>query len=152
MQRKCRYFKEVSAKFSLEKLLNCQKKLGIFEVKATLKVFLLFWVFRRRQCYILYLMFVEILYCKHAAGNCFSIVHWKRSSHQRCSIKKGVFRNFTKLTEKHLYQSLFFNKGLRPATLLKKRLWCRCFPVNFAKFLRNPFYKEHLWWLLLTET
>ena len=26
-------------------------------------------------------------------------------------------------------------KGLRPATLLKKRLWHRCFPVNFAKFL-----------------
>ena len=27
----------------------------------------------------------------------------------------------------------------RPATLLKKRLWHRCFPVNFAKFLRTPF-------------
>ena len=26
--------------------------------------------------------------------------------------------------------------GLRPATLLKKWLWHRCFPVNFAKFLR----------------
>ena len=24
-------------------------------------------------------------------------------------------------------------------TLLKKRLWRRCFPVNFAKFLRTPF-------------
>ena len=33
-----------------------------------------------------------------------------------------------------------FNKaaGLRPATLLKKRLWHRCFPVNFAKFLGTP--------------
>ena len=38
---------------------------------------------------------------------------------------------------------------LRPATLLKKRLWHRCFPVNFAKFLRTPFLTEHLWWLLL---
>ena len=27
----------------------------------------------------------------------------------------------------------------RPATLLKQRLWHRCFPVNFAKFLRTPF-------------
>ena len=26
-----------------------------------------------------------------------------------------------------------------PATLLKKSLWHRCFPVNFAKFLRAPF-------------
>ena len=26
-------------------------------------------------------------------------------------------------------------------TLLKKRLWRRCFPVNFAKFLRTPFQR-----------
>ena len=47
-----------------------------------------------------------------------------RSSHQKCSMKKGVLRNFTKFTGKHLCRSLFFNKvaGLRPATLLKKRL------------------------------
>ena len=54
---------------------------------------------------------------------------------------KVVLRNFAKLTEKHLCQSLFFNKvaGLRLATLLKNRLWHSCFPVNFAKFLRTPF-------------
>ena len=48
-------------------------------------------------------------------------------------------------------ESLFKNKveGLRHATLLKKRLWHRCFPVNFAKFLRTHFFKEHLRWLLL---
>ena len=33
-----------------------------------------------------------------------------RSSHQRCSIKKGVLKNFQKFTEKHLRHSLFFNK------------------------------------------
>ena len=36
-----------------------------------------------------------------------------------------------------------------PATSLQKTLWHRCFPVNFAKFLRTPFFTEHLWWLLL---
>ena len=36
----------------------------------------------------------------------------------------------------------------RPATL-KKRLWHRCFPVNFVKFLRTPILLEHLQWLLL---
>ena len=35
------------------------------------------------------------------------------------------------------------------ATLLKKRPLHRCFPVNFVKFLRTPFLKEHLRWLLL---
>ena len=34
--------------------------------------------------------------------------------------------------------------GLRPGTLFKKRLWQSCFPVNFAKFLRTLFLKEHL--------
>ena len=69
-----------------------------------------------------------------------------RSSHQRCSIKKGVLRSFTKFTGKCLYQSLFFNKvaGLRPATLLRKKLWHRCFPVNFANFLRTPFFRTPL--------
>ena len=40
----------------------------------------------------------------------------------------------------------FFNKiaGLSPATLLKKRLWHKCFPVNFEKFIRIPFLTEHL--------
>ena len=28
------------------------------------------------------------------------------------------------------------------ATLLKKRLWQRCFLVNFAKFLRTPLLKN----------
>ena len=36
----------------------------------------------------------------------------------------------------------------QPATLFKKRLWYRCFPVNFAKFLKTPFLTEHLRWLL----
>ena len=58
--------------------------------------------------------------------------------------KKSVPKNFTKFTGKHLCQSLFFNKvaGLRPATLLKKKLWYRCLPVNFVKLLRIPFLQN----------
>ena len=59
--------------------------------------------------------------------------------------KKGVLRNFTKFTGKHLCQSLFF----KTAALLKKGLWHRCFPLNFVKFLRTPFFIEHFWWLVL---
>ena len=33
-----------------------------------------------------------------------------RSSHRRCSVRKGVLRNFGKFTGKHLCQSLSFNK------------------------------------------
>ena len=68
-----------------------------------------------------------------------------RSSHRRCSVKKRVLENFAKFTEKKLRQSLFFNKiaGLSPATLFKKRLWYRCFPANFAKFLRTSFFWQN---------
>ena len=34
-----------------------------------------------------------------------------RSSHQRCSVRKSVLRNFTKFAGKHLCQSLFFNNA-----------------------------------------
>ena len=67
-----------------------------------------------------------------------------RSSHQMYSIRKSVLMNFAKLTGKDKCQSPFLNKvaGLRPASLLKKRLWHRRFPVNFAKFLRTSFLQN----------
>ena len=81
-----------------------------------------------------------------------------RSSHRKYSVNKGALRNFTKFTGKQLCLSLFFNKvaGLRPgpATLEKKRLWHRCFPVNVAKFLRTPFLQNtsgDCFWYLCCE-
>ena len=68
-----------------------------------------------------------------------------RSSHQRGSMKNGVLRNFAKFIGKHLCQI----QSLRPATLLKKKFWHRCFPVNFAKSLRTPFLQNSSGRLLL---
>ena len=62
-----------------------------------------------------------------------------RSSHRRCFVRKSILRNLAKFAEKHLCQ------GLRPVTLLKKRLWHRCFPVNFCKISKNTFFTEHVW-------
>ena len=45
-----------------------------------------------------------------------------RSSHRRCSIIKGA---------------------------PKKRLWHRCFSVNFCDIFKNTYFTEHLRWLLL---
>ena len=73
-----------------------------------------------------------------------------RSSRLDIFSKKGVLRNFAKLTRKHLRQRLF--QSLRPATLLQKGLWQRYCPMNFVKFLRTPIFIEHLWWLLLNCT
>ena len=78
-----------------------------------------------------------------------------RSSCPEMFCKNGVPRNFGKFTGKQLCQSLFFNKvaDLRASILLKRRLWHRCFPVNFSKFLRNTFsyrtplmvVSQHFW-------
>ena len=67
-----------------------------------------------------------------------------RSSRPEVFCKKGALRNFARFTGKHLRQSLFFNKieDLNPATSSKKSLWHRCFPVNFAKFLRTSFLQN----------
>ena len=56
-----------------------------------------------------------------------------RSSHQRCSMKKGALRNFANFTGKHLCQSL----------------WLRWFPVDFEKFFRTPFSQNTSGRLLL---
>ena len=69
------------------------------------------------------------------------------------TILRISYPSFTLKRNRHSpLQTLFETSSLyqaAPATLLKKSLWHRCFPVNFAKFLRTPFFTEHLWWLLL---
>ena len=49
--------------------------------------------------------------------------------------KKRRLKNLATFTEKHLYQNPFY---------LRKRLWHKWFPVNFAKFPRTPFYMTPL--------
>ena len=39
---------------------------------------------------------------------------------------------------------LFLINLLNNNLLLKNRLWHSCFAVNFATFLRTPFFTEHL--------
>ena len=68
-------------------------------------------------------------------------IKFLRSSRPEVFYKKGVLRNFAKVTGKNLCQSLF----------IKKRLWHSCFPVNFAKFLRTPFLQNTSWRLPLQQ-
>ena len=42
------------------------------------------------------------------------------------------------------WYQLFFDKS-HLLIKIKKRLWLRCFPVNFGKFLRITFFTEPLW-------
>ena len=49
-----------------------------------------------------------------------------------CSIKKA-FLEISQNSQENAYARVSF---------LKKRLWHRCFPVNFSKFLRTPFLRN----------
>ena len=149
--------------------LYLQEKAAVQEYLFNKVVGLIVWKFMKKR--LQHRFFLE--YCK-ICRNCFfyrtpsvaasvgltgfltRLCFYSEAVVQRCSVKKvfcekGVVRNFAKFTGKYLYRSLCFNNvvGLRPATLLKKRLWHRCFPVNFVKFLRMPSLTEHLRWLLL---
>ena len=73
--------------------------------------------------------------------NCISLLSrtlQKQSS--RVSSVKNAFLEFSQNSQE--------NNCVR-VSFLKKRLWHRCFLVNFAKFLRTFFLTEHLRWLLL---
>ena len=64
-----------------------------------------------------------------------------RSSHQRCSVSKGVPKNFIKFTAKHPCQSL--RSG--PATVLKNKNWHRSSSsCEFYETSKNTFFIEHL--------
>ena len=60
-----------------------------------------------------------------------------RSSHQRCSIIKGVPRNFEKFTGKQLCQSLFLY-------FIKKETLAQVFSCESCKISKNTFFTEHL--------
>ena len=76
------------------------------------------------------------------------------STYQRCSIKKGILKNFTKLTGNHVCLSLIFNKvaGHRPATLFKKETLLQVFSWEFCEIFKSTFIAEQLWTTALRET
>ena len=76
------------------------------------------------------------------------VIRQKQSSRVFC---KKVFLKISQNSQEstHARVSFLIKLQARPATLLKRRLWHRCFPLNFAKFSRAPFFIEHLPWLLV---
>ena len=63
-----------------------------------------------------------------------------RSSHRRCFVKKGVLKNFTKLTGNSLCQSLFFNKlGPQACNFIKKETLALVFSSEFYEISMNTF-------------
>ena len=70
---------------------------------------------------------------------------YQRSSHQRCSMKKGVLRNFTKFIGKHFCQSLILIKLQTVCNFIKNRTLAHVFSCEFCEISKNTFFTEHLW-------
>ena len=67
---------------------------------------------------------------------------------------KKVFLRISQISQENTCARVsFFKKvaGLRPVTLLKKRLWHRFFPENFGKFVGTPFLQNTSGRLLLKK-
>ena len=80
------------------------------------------------------LVFSHILRCVCLVLNtrlrCLNDCCCQKSSSRGCSVKK-LFLEILQNSQENTCTIVF----LRPATLLTKRLWHRCFPVNFVKLL-----------------
>ena len=58
------------------------------------------------------------------------------SSHQRCSVKKSVLKNFSNFKGRHLCWSLFFTKSKRD---FNADIFCENWEVY-----KNTYFEEHL--------
>ena len=98
---------------------------------------------------------IEIIMNRSNECTLFFLSLWKtriRSSRPEVFCKNRSSWKFYKIRRNTFVPESLFNKvaGLSPVTLVKRRLWYKCFAVNFAKFSsRTPFFIEHLRWLLL---
>ena len=105
------------------------------------------------------IIFIKLTFafCHCSVVFCWKFCRTTRSSHSymfyQIGVQIGVLQNFAKFSGKYMCRSIFLNKvaGLRPATLLKKTLRYRRFPMNFPKFRRTSVFIEQLWCLLLNS-
>ena len=78
---------------------------------------------------------------KSVAKSYFSnVARFDRISHMRCYVRNGVLRKGAR----KIHRETPVSETLYQWRDVKKGHWHRCFPANFAKFLRTPFIAEHL--------
>ena len=69
---------------------------------------------------------------------------YSRSSRPECSVKEMFLETLQNSQENTCARDSFFNKvvDLQHATLLKKRLWHRCFFCEFCEISKNTFFNR----------
>ena len=83
------------------------------------------------------------------SGNFYEHLFWRtRSSHQSCSVRKGLLRNLTKLQENTCARVSFLIKLQDEAAacnFINKKALARVFSCEFSKISENTILTEHLW-------
>ena len=67
-----------------------------------------------------------------------------RSSHRRCSVRKGVLRNFENSQEKTCARVFFFYRP-EACNFIKKETLAQVLSCEFCEISKNTFFTEHLW-------
>ena len=97
---------------------------------------------------------ILLLHYLKLSGICYHAINFKLKEFLNLSLIiliLGWLLNYINNFKGHYPICIFLLAGFRIATSLKKRLWYRCFPVNFAKFLRTPLFNNTsggCFWLL----
>ena len=92
----------------------------------------------------------QVNICEHSLYDCISYIFVFflvlskefRSSHQRCSMKKGVLRNLTKFTCARV--SFLISCKAQVCDFIKKEAVAQMFSCKFCEFSKNTFFTEHL--------
>ena len=68
-------------------------------------------------------------------------VLFTEAASRRCSVKKGVLKNFAKFTGNHLCHSLFLDKVAgQVCNLLKKKTLVQALSCKFCEIFKNAFF------------
>ena len=68
---------------------------------------------------------------------------FSRSSHRRCYVKKGVFKNFTNFTGKHFVLESLAVK-LKASNFIKKETPTQIFSCEICEISENTYIQKHL--------
>ena len=72
------------------------------------------------------------------------ILREDKSSHRRCSVRKGVLRNFVNSLENTCATVFFLIKLQAPCNFIKKETLAQVFSCDFCEISKNTFFTEHL--------
>ena len=96
---------------------------------------------------LLFLIFINHLHLtrKYSKVHYFTNNTNFKNSRPEVFCKNGVLKNFPKFTGKHLCQ------GLKPEAckFIKNETLTQVFSSEFNELIKETFFVEHLWWLLL---